>query len=218
MFHRDGRAASGRTLRGIERLAVFNRMHAALSLRRELPALLDTVAMPARSDCLEIGTGLGWGTVGLLQRESSLSIVVTDREGAILERARGYIDERQPRSRVRYARADARTLPFAEGRFDFVLSLYVLHHTNDYRTSLCEIARVLRPNGLLLMIDLVRPEWSPQLPRIIAPEGLLSESRWVRLFNECGLTVLRWQTRYVIGPVPRCNVIARSAPGRTPIR
>lgn len=189
---------------------MFNRLHAAVGLRRELP---DALAMPAGSACLEIGTGLGWGTVGLLQREPSLSVVATDREGAILERDRGYIGERQPHSRVSYARADARTLPFANERFDFVLILFVLHHTNGYRTCICEITRVLRPNGSLLMIDLVLPTCAPQLPRIIAPEGLLSMPAWSRLFDACGLTVVRWQTRYVIGPVPRCNVIARRMPG-----
>jgi hypothetical protein len=49
------------TLRGIERVAVFNRLRAAVGLRWELPPLLNAVADPPGSRCLEIGTGLGWG-------------------------------------------------------------------------------------------------------------------------------------------------------------
>ena len=129
------------TLRGLERLAVFNRVRALVGLRRELPPLLNAVAMPAGSRCLEIGTGLGWGTVGLLQRESSLAVVTTDYEDAILQRARAFVGENHPDARVDYARADAKALPFLDERFAVVLSLYVLHHTVGYRAALMEIAR-----------------------------------------------------------------------------
>jgi len=49
--------SSGATLRGIERIAVFNRLRATVGLRWELPPLLSSVAIPAGSTCLEIGTG-----------------------------------------------------------------------------------------------------------------------------------------------------------------
>src|SRR3982750_4430679 len=96
-------ASSGATLRGIERLAVFNHLRAAFGLRWELPPLLNSVVMPAGSQCLEIGTGLGWGTVGLLRKRTSL-VVTTDYEGAILQRARAFVQEQQPHARVVYAR------------------------------------------------------------------------------------------------------------------
>ena len=150
------------TLRGLERLAVFNRVRAAVGLRWELPPLLGSLVMPAGSRCLEIGTGLGWGTVGLLRRESSLEVVTTDYEGPILQRARAFVREHHPGARVDYARADAKALPFLNDRFDFVLSLYVLHHTVGYRAALMEMARVLRPGGHLLVVDLLRPGFLPQ--------------------------------------------------------
>ena len=197
------------TLRGIERVAVFNRLRAAAGLRWELPPLLDAVAIPAGSRCLEIGTGLGWGTVGLLRKESSLAVVTTDYEGPILHKARAFIVEKRPGSRVDYARADAKALPFLTARFDFVLSLYVLHHTAGYRAALAEIARVLEPGGHLLVVDLMRPGFLPQLPAGIAPEGILTKPEWHELFRSSGFTIARWQTRYWLGPLPRCSVVAR---------
>jgi ubiquinone/menaquinone biosynthesis C-methylase UbiE len=197
------------TLRGIERVAVFNRLRAAAGLRWDLPPLLNAVALPAGSRCLEIGTGLGWGTVGLLRKESSLAVVTTDYERPILQRARAFIREKHPDSRVDYARADAKALPFLNERFDFVLSLYVLHHTVGYRAALAEIARVLRPGGHLLVVDLMRPGFLPQLPARIAPEGILTKPEWHELFGSCGFSIARWQTRYFLGPLPRCSVVAR---------
>jgi ubiquinone/menaquinone biosynthesis C-methylase UbiE len=89
-------------------------------------------------------------------------------------RARDFVREKQPGARVDYARADAKALPFLDERFDVVLSLYVLHHTVGYRAALMEIARVLRPGGRLLVIDLLRPGFLPQLPASVAPEGILT--------------------------------------------
>ncbi|MGH8655754.1 MAG: class I SAM-dependent methyltransferase [Gammaproteobacteria bacterium] len=173
--------------------------------------------MPTGSQCLEIGTGLGWGTVGLLRKETSLAVVTTDYEGPILQRARAFVQEKQPRSRVDYAQVDAKALPFLKERFDFVLSLYVLHHTEGYRPALAEIARVLRPGGYLLVIDLMRPSFLPQLPASIAPEGVLTRSEWHELFRSCAFSIARWQTRCFLGPLPRCSVVACRLAGPTSV-
>ena len=205
--------SSGATLRGIERLAVFNRVRAAFGLRWELPPLLSSVVIPAGSRCLEIGGGLGWGTVGLLRHGTSLTIVTTDYEESILRRARAFIQEKQPASRVACARVDAKALPFLTERFDFVLSLYVLHHAEGYRAALVEIARVLKPGGHVLVLDLMRPSLMPQLPASIASEGVLTASEWRELFGSCGFAIARWQARYFLGPLPRCSVVARKFTG-----
>lgn len=177
-------------------------------MRWELPPLLKSVALPAKSHCLEIGTGLGWGTVGLLRKQPSLAVVTTDYENTILQRARTFIRNEQPGARVDFAQVDAKALPFSSGQFDFVLSLYVLHHAMGYRAALNEIGRVLRPGGSLLVIDLMRQAFVPQVPASVAPEGVLTKREWLELFTTCGFGIARWQTRYFLGPLPRCSVVA----------
>jgi ubiquinone/menaquinone biosynthesis C-methylase UbiE len=51
--------------------------------------------------------------------------------------------------------ADATSLAFADGSFDAVVSLIMLHHVIDWEAALAEIARVLRPGGVLAGYDLV---------------------------------------------------------------
>lgn len=52
---------------------------------------------------------------------------------------------------IRYlARADARSLPFADGTFDLVTANMVVEHLDDPATQFSEIARVLRPGGCFL--------------------------------------------------------------------
>lgn len=54
-----------------------------------------------------------------------------------------------------------RRLPFADGAFDGVFAFYVLHHVGEYGPALQEVARVLRPGGVFLFVDLIRPAWLP---------------------------------------------------------
>jgi ubiquinone/menaquinone biosynthesis C-methylase UbiE len=203
--------SSGATLRGIERVAVFNRVRAMFGLRWELPPLLSAVTMPPGSRCLEIGTGLGWGTVGVLRQRTPLTVVTTDYEDVILRRAQAFIrqEQQQQASRVDFMRVDAKALPFVPQHFDFVLSLYVLHHAKGYRAALAEVARVLKPGGHALILDLMRYGLMPQVPTSIASEGVLTATEWRELIASCGLTIVRWQTRYFLGPLPRCSVVAR---------
>ena len=46
--------------------------------------------------------------------------------------------------------ADEEALPFADGRFDLVLSVLSLHWVNDLPGTLAQIRRVLKPDGLFL--------------------------------------------------------------------
>ena len=59
---------------------------------------------------------------------------------ARLQRAQGVVD----------VWGDGQRLPFANGRFDTVLSLEVLEHLPDPDRCVAELARVLAPGGTLL--------------------------------------------------------------------
>ena len=48
--------------------------------------------------------------------------------------------------------ADAESLPFPDGSFDFVWSWGVIHHSADTSRVIAEIARVLRPEGRLALM------------------------------------------------------------------
>ena len=50
------------------------------------------------------------------------------------------------------AQADLAVLPFRVASFDAVLSIVVLEHTSNPEKVLCEVARVLKPGGRLLLI------------------------------------------------------------------
>ncbi len=55
--------------------------------------------------------------------------------------------------------ADARRLPFADGGFDRIIAAEVLEHIDDDGAALTELARVLRPGGVLAVTV---PSWLPE--------------------------------------------------------
>jgi SAM-dependent methyltransferase len=97
---------------------------------------------------LEIGAGTGYFTLNLLQagivREATCTDISPGMVATLSQNARRLGLE------VRAARADAESLPFAEGSFDLVVGHAVLHHLPDLERAFAEFHRVLQPGGWLL--------------------------------------------------------------------
>ncbi|HKT33192.1 MAG TPA: class I SAM-dependent methyltransferase [Nitrospira sp.] len=53
-------------------------------------------------------------------------------------------------------------LPFADARFDFLSMGYALRHVSDLRVAFAEYRRVLKPGGIVLLLEICRPR-SPLL-------------------------------------------------------
>ena len=104
-------------------------------------------------------------------------------------------------------RADARDLPFPDAHFDLVMALYALHHVGGYRRALAEIARVTRPGGLFVFIEILRPAWWPRFHGGHAPEGLLSRKEFVGLLEGAGFEVERWRGSLRVAGVARQSVL-----------
>ncbi|HEY5704794.1 MAG TPA: ubiquinone/menaquinone biosynthesis methyltransferase [Terrimicrobiaceae bacterium] len=57
--------------------------------------------------------------------------------------------------------ADGLKLPFRDGTFDALTVAFGLRNMASWENALCEMARVLRPGGLLLVMDFSLPEFAP---------------------------------------------------------
>jgi ubiquinone/menaquinone biosynthesis C-methylase UbiE len=67
--------------------------------------------------------------------------------------------------RIRYVQARAERLPFPDARFDLVFATMALRHWADPPVGMAEVARVLRPTGMLVLAD-VFPDCPRQDPRV----------------------------------------------------
>jgi ubiquinone/menaquinone biosynthesis C-methylase UbiE len=102
---------------------------------------------------LEIGCGTGNVTVRAKRAAPGADVVGSDPDPLALTRA-----QRKARglSGIRFERAYAQELPFADGEFDRVLSSMMLHHLDEdvKAGAAAEIRRVLRPGGSLHIVDI----------------------------------------------------------------
>lgn len=116
------------------------------------PTLLDALPATARR-VLDVGCGDGLLTVDVASR--GRVAVGLDLDAASLSRARA-----RAGGHAAFVRADMLRLPFADGTYDAVVSIAAVHFA-DPTVALAEMARVLRPGGVLAIVGVARSE----LPR-----------------------------------------------------
>jgi ubiquinone/menaquinone biosynthesis C-methylase UbiE len=98
---------------------------------------------------LEIGAGTGYFSLNLMQAGVLREATCTDISPGMVTTL-GQNARRLGLDGVRTARADAESLPFADGSFDLVLGHAVLHHLPDLDRAFAEFWRVLRPGGRIV--------------------------------------------------------------------
>src|SRR5205807_8484924 len=97
---------------------------------------------------LEIGAGTGYFSLNLLQAGVVREATCTDISPGMVSALAANADRLG--LPVRAARADAESLPFADGSFDLVLGHAVLHHLPDLELAFAEFHRVLAPGGRII--------------------------------------------------------------------
>ncbi|MGK7867274.1 ArsR/SmtB family transcription factor [Falsiroseomonas sp. E2-1-a20] len=124
----------------------------ALELPAEgIEAALLAMLPPRLERLLDIGSGTGRLLEVLAARCGSALGVDASREMLALARAR--LAERGL-THCSVRQADMYRLPLPNGGFDAVTLQMVLHYAEDPAAALAEAARVLRPGGLLVVVDM----------------------------------------------------------------
>lgn len=122
----------------------------------------------ARGRMLDLGTGPGDIPLLIAGRTAEAEITGVDLARSMLALAERKRAVHPAGGRVRFQVADAKELPFGDGAFDTVFSNTILHHIPDPRPFLREAWRVLKPGGVLLIRDLMRPSDRATLDRLVA--------------------------------------------------
>jgi SAM-dependent methyltransferase len=134
-----------------EQYAAFN-YHAA---GPDLAPMLEAGQMSGHERVLDIGSGPGH--TALLFATKAREVVASDPTKAMLDQGRRLAAERGL-DNIRFERTTAENLPFADDSFDRVTSRQSAHHYADVPAALREVARVLSPSGLFVLIDTFSPE------------------------------------------------------------
>lgn len=134
-------------------------MFGATSHLLALPALLD--------DRWLVGDlGCGTGQVAAALAPFVTRVIAVDRSGEMLQAAKRRLREAR---NVEVRRGELEALPIADAELDAATLLLVLHHLPDPAVALAEAARVLRPDGRLLIADMLphdREEYRHQMGHV----------------------------------------------------
>lgn len=167
-------------------------------------SLVPTLPLPACATALELGCGAGTYVrhlAGLGHRAIGLDYSVPSLGRALAA---------DPGRKGAYAAGEADGLPFRDGSFDFVMCVGVLQALSEPERALDEIARVLRPSGVVLIEALNSRELAARARRAL--ERVLGRPPRVRTYNPA--EVRRWLAARGLSPVGEAAL--RLPPRRLP--
>jgi demethylmenaquinone methyltransferase/2-methoxy-6-polyprenyl-1,4-benzoquinol methylase len=160
----------------------YDRMNRLMSLGMDAGwrRLAAEAAEPQGMRVLDLGTGTGDLARELIRRGAA-SVVGADFSPAMLAVASG----RYAGSPCAWVAADGHRLPFPDASFDRLTNAFVLRNLVDLPAAFREMARVLRPGGRLVCLDMTQPPpgmfaaaYRLYFNRIMPPiAGLLSGDR-----------------------------------------
>jgi 2-polyprenyl-3-methyl-5-hydroxy-6-metoxy-1,4-benzoquinol methylase len=134
-------------LNAIERAAMNNPVRAAHQHHREA-AWFRRLAGGSLSGqhVLEVGCGRGVGSEVILDRLGAATVTAFDLDESMVELAQKRLHGRP----VSLSVGDVCAIEEAAGSVDTVVDFGIIHHVPNWQQAVGEIARVLRPGGLVL--------------------------------------------------------------------
>lgn len=167
----------------------------------ELPRMVELIQPEPDWRALDVATGGGHTARTFAPHVAQ--IVAADLTFTMLRAARQHLTA-QGHASATYAQLDAQALPYVDASFDLLTCRIAAHHFPDPGAFVQEAARVVRPGGMVAVVDQIVPERRKAAQYVNAFERLRDPShawayslpRWQRFFAEAGLDV--WHTETVI--------------------
>ncbi len=165
----------------------------------DLQRLIELGEFSPQQCAIDIATGGGHTALAVAPHVGQ--VMVTDLTPTMLEQARTYILA-QGITNAQFQVADAEALPFANNTFDRATCRIAPHHFPNIAQAVREVARILKPSGLFLLIDNIAPA-DPALDAFInkvekwrdpSHGRSCTEQEWRTFFTQAGFQVEHGET------------------------
>ncbi len=184
-------------------------------------ALVDAVRVGPDADVLDVATGTGMVAAALVRR-TGCRVTALDQSDEMLGglRARLAVDATLA-ARIDPVRGEAERLPFADATFDALTFTYLLRYVDDLATTLRELARVVKPGGVVAMVEFGVPSrrglrvlWRIYTRGVMPLLGRLLSRDWQEVGRFLGPSI---EGFYEVNPLPRLVGLWEAA-GLTDVR
>jgi demethylmenaquinone methyltransferase/2-methoxy-6-polyprenyl-1,4-benzoquinol methylase len=124
--------------------------------------LVSRVECGPGDEVLDVATGTAAVAIELVRRHGC-RVVGLDQSSEMLASARGRVEQAGLEERIQLVEGSAEALPFPDRSFDALTFTYLLRYVEDPAATLAELARVVRPGGVVagLEFGLPRGVWRP---------------------------------------------------------
>ncbi|HEY5098649.1 MAG TPA: class I SAM-dependent methyltransferase [Gaiellaceae bacterium] len=118
---------------------------------------------PSALKVLDVATGTAAVAIELARTVPERTVVGVDQSPEMLAAGRARIERAGLGGRIELRDGRAESLPFAEAEFDALTFTYLLRYVDDPLATMRELARVVRPGGVIVMLefDVPRRVWRP---------------------------------------------------------
>ncbi len=135
------------------------RRYAESSLHRRgesLEAVRRLAAATSTDTVLDLGTGTGFTAFAVAT--DAARVIAADLTPEMLEQAQRLARERELDAKLEWILTAAESLPFGDDSIPVITCRYASHHFHDLPLALRELARVIQPQGRVVLCDVVAPE------------------------------------------------------------
>ena len=149
---------------------------------------LSALAALAQSDWVIGDLGCGTGQVSAAVAPYVDRVIAVDESAAMLQAARKRLSGLD---NIELRRGELEALPIDDGRLDAATLMLVLHHVPEPERALADVARVLKPGGRVLIVDMVphdREQYRQQMGHVWLG---FSDDHVRRMLSDAGFGAIR---------------------------
>jgi SAM-dependent methyltransferase len=117
---------------------------------------------------LDAGTGTARIPILMCQQRSQYLFTAVDLAQSMLIIGQRNIESAQLTQRIRLERVDTKRMPYPDLEYDMVISNSLVHHLPEPLSFFQEVKRLVKPGGVILIRDLIRPETNEQIDDLVS--------------------------------------------------
>lgn len=179
----------------------FSKNH-ILNNEEQLKFIVNMSSIEKEDWVLDLGCGTGLLTQAI--EEKTKRVVGLDLTREMLEEAK--LQSKKKSKSILFLLGDAEQLPFLDGQFDCVMTRLTIHHFPEPLKIIKELVRVLKPNGRMIVSDIIadmdpQKQWKHnEVEQLRDPSHVkfLNEEEMLELLREAGLVIediKKWETK-----------------------